>query len=160
MSATVASESCFLSALQPNTAVTTYAVPSDVQLGPRGSIMDEVERAKRVQQQVNLRLAEKKYSTLTRLNCSNCISPGGQLILRFSLCPILEMWGICFPNLKAHMNYQLCVDQTKYSLKCSITPLGKMAQPYSFNISPVQIYYDPFSFDVQNMEQVILSLVA
>uniref|UniRef100_A0A8C7E1J7 Plakophilin 3b n=1 Tax=Oncorhynchus kisutch TaxID=8019 RepID=A0A8C7E1J7_ONCKI len=86
MSATVASESCFLSALQPNTAVTTYAVPSDVQLGPRGSIMDEVERAKRVQQQVHLRLAEKRSSSLTRLNGSNCISPGGQLIIHFSLC--------------------------------------------------------------------------
>ncbi|CDQ64864.1 unnamed protein product [Oncorhynchus mykiss] len=84
MSATVASESCFLSALQPNTAVTTYAVPSDVQLGPRGSIMDEVERAKRVQQQVNLRLAENKYSTLTRLNCSNCISPDHGGTMRFN----------------------------------------------------------------------------
>lgn len=91
MSATVASESCFLSALQPNTAVTTYAVPSDVQLGPRGSIIDEVERAKRVQQQVHLRLAEKRSSSLTRLNGSNCISPGGQFIIHFSLCPILEM---------------------------------------------------------------------
>lgn len=58
------------------------------------------------------------------------------------------------------MNYQLCVDQTKYSLHFSITTLGKRAQPYSFNTSPVQIYYDPFSFDVQNMEKVILSLVA
>ncbi|XP_020335173.1 plakophilin-3-like isoform X1 [Oncorhynchus kisutch] len=84
MSATVASESCFLSALQPITAVTTYAVPSDVQLGPRCSIMDEVERAKRVQQQVNLRLAEKKYSTLTRLNGSNCISPDHGGTMRFN----------------------------------------------------------------------------
>ncbi|XP_024274863.2 plakophilin-3 isoform X1 [Oncorhynchus tshawytscha] len=84
MSATVASESCFLSALQPITAVTTYAVPSDVQLGPRGSIMDEVERAKRVQQQVNLRLAEKKYSTLTRLNVSNCISPDHGGTMRYN----------------------------------------------------------------------------
>nr|XP_029497483.1 plakophilin-3-like isoform X1 [Oncorhynchus nerka] len=84
MSATVASESCFLSALQPNTAVTTYAVPSDVQLGPRGSIMDEVERAKRVQQQVHLRLAEKRSSSLTRLNGSNCISPDHGGTMRYN----------------------------------------------------------------------------
>uniref|UniRef100_A0A3Q1BET5 Plakophilin 3a n=1 Tax=Amphiprion ocellaris TaxID=80972 RepID=A0A3Q1BET5_AMPOC len=64
----VASESVFLSALQPNTSVTTYALPSDTQLGNGGFVSDEVARARRVQQQVQLRMAEK--STLPRQNGS------------------------------------------------------------------------------------------
>lgn len=59
------SENVFLSALQPNTSVSTYAVPSDIQLG-HGTLSDEMSRAKRVQEQVKLRLAEK--STLPRQN--------------------------------------------------------------------------------------------
>ncbi|KAM6937038.1 plakophilin-3a [Xenentodon cancila] len=65
---TMASESVFLTALQPNTAVSTYALPSDIQLGSGGAASDEALRARRVQQQVQMRLAEK--STLPRQNGS------------------------------------------------------------------------------------------
>uniref|UniRef100_A0A3B4A9Q0 Uncharacterized protein n=1 Tax=Periophthalmus magnuspinnatus TaxID=409849 RepID=A0A3B4A9Q0_9GOBI len=64
----VSSENVFLSALQPNTSVTTYGLPSEIQLGNGSSMSDEVARAKRVQQQVQMRLAEK--STLPRQNGS------------------------------------------------------------------------------------------
>ncbi|XP_072291119.1 plakophilin-3-like [Eucyclogobius newberryi] len=65
---TVSSENVFLSALQPNTSVTTYGLPSEVLLGNGSSVSDEVLRAKRVQHQVQMRLAEK--STLPRQNGS------------------------------------------------------------------------------------------
>ncbi|XP_076863647.1 plakophilin-3a isoform X2 [Brachyhypopomus gauderio] len=52
----------------PNSAVTTYAVPTELQLGHAGSLSGEAARAKRVQQQVAMRLAEK--STLPRQNGS------------------------------------------------------------------------------------------
>ncbi|KAM9854977.1 plakophilin-3a isoform 2-T2 [Aulostomus maculatus] len=52
----------------PNTSVTTYGLPSDVQLGSAGAAADEMARARRVQQQVQMRLAEK--STLPRVNGS------------------------------------------------------------------------------------------
>ncbi|XP_059191535.1 plakophilin-3a [Centropristis striata] len=64
----VASEHVFLSALQPNTSVTTYGLPSEIHLGNGGSMSDEMSRAQRVQQQVKMRLAEK--STLPRHNGS------------------------------------------------------------------------------------------
>ena len=65
---TMASENVFLSAIQPNSSVTTYGLPSEIQLGDGGSVADEVARARRVQQQVQMRLAEK--STLPRQNGS------------------------------------------------------------------------------------------
>lgn len=64
----MASETVFLSALQPNTSVTTYGLPSDIQFGNGGSVSNEVAKARRVQQQVQMRLAEK--STLPRQNGS------------------------------------------------------------------------------------------
>ena len=67
MSTMSASESVFLSALQPHTSVTTYGLPSDGQIGVGGTtVSDEAARARRVQQQVQMRLAEK--STLPRQN--------------------------------------------------------------------------------------------
>ncbi|XP_074534440.1 plakophilin-3a [Halichoeres trimaculatus] len=63
---TAASETVFLSALQPNTTVTTYGF--DSQSGYGSSVSDEVSKARRVQQQVQQRLAEK--STLPRQNGS------------------------------------------------------------------------------------------
>uniref|UniRef100_A0A3Q3FTN0 Plakophilin 3a n=1 Tax=Labrus bergylta TaxID=56723 RepID=A0A3Q3FTN0_9LABR len=63
---TVASENVFLSALQPNTLVTTYGLPSN--LGTGSALSDEESRTRRVQQQVQMRLAEK--STLPRQNGS------------------------------------------------------------------------------------------
>uniref|UniRef100_A0A8C7MWS3 Plakophilin 3 n=1 Tax=Oncorhynchus kisutch TaxID=8019 RepID=A0A8C7MWS3_ONCKI len=70
MSVIVAQDHVFLSALQPKTAVSTYAVPSDIQLGGNGATLsDEMTRGKRVQQQVAMRLAEKS-STLPRQNGS------------------------------------------------------------------------------------------
>ncbi|CAL9696943.1 unnamed protein product [Knipowitschia caucasica] len=65
---TVSSENVFLSALQPNTSVTTYGLPTDLQLGNGSSMSDEMARSRRVQQQVQMRLAEK--STLPRQNGS------------------------------------------------------------------------------------------
>ncbi|KAJ8272187.1 hypothetical protein COCON_G00110460 [Conger conger] len=70
MSANVPSENAFLSALQPHTSVSTYAVPSEVQLGHGGTVSDEVAKAKRVQQQVQMRLAEK-FTSLPRANGSS-----------------------------------------------------------------------------------------
>ncbi|XP_054470510.1 plakophilin-3-like [Anoplopoma fimbria] len=61
MSVAVA-EGCFLSALQPRTSCTTYVVPSD------GPSPDPVARARRVREQVRMRLAEKRSSSLPRLD--------------------------------------------------------------------------------------------
>ncbi|KAM3870561.1 plakophilin-3a [Diretmus argenteus] len=61
-----ASESAFLSALQPNTSVTTYGLPAEILVGNGSTAADELTRARRVQQQVQMRLAEK--STLPRQN--------------------------------------------------------------------------------------------
>ncbi|XP_018521924.1 LOW QUALITY PROTEIN: plakophilin-3a [Lates calcarifer] len=65
----MASETVFLSALQPNTSVTTYGLPSETQLENGSSVSDTASRARRVQQQVQMRLAESK-STLPRQNGS------------------------------------------------------------------------------------------
>lgn len=65
---TVASDGVFLSALQPNSSVTTYGLPSNIRLENGSSASDEASRAQRVQQQVQMRLAEK--STLARQNGS------------------------------------------------------------------------------------------
>ncbi|XP_057692675.1 plakophilin-3-like isoform X2 [Corythoichthys intestinalis] len=53
---------------QPNNAVTTYGLPSEIHLGSGASGTDDMSRARRVQQQVQMRLAEK--STLPRHNGS------------------------------------------------------------------------------------------
>ncbi|TNM90489.1 hypothetical protein fugu_002778 [Takifugu bimaculatus] len=63
MSVAVA-ESCFLSALQPATSWTAYMVPSD------GPSPDPGAKARRVQEQVRMRLAERKSSSLPRLDDS------------------------------------------------------------------------------------------
>ncbi|XP_026775105.2 plakophilin-3a isoform X1 [Pangasianodon hypophthalmus] len=69
----VVSEGVFLSALQPNSStVSTYAVPPETHLPHGGAYLDEAARAKRVQQQVAQRLAEK--STLPRRNPSTSTS--------------------------------------------------------------------------------------
>uniref|UniRef100_A0A668VPK1 Plakophilin 3 n=1 Tax=Oreochromis aureus TaxID=47969 RepID=A0A668VPK1_OREAU len=65
---TVGSEHVFLTALQPNTSVTTYALPSEIKVGNGGSVSDDSAKARRVQQQIQMRLAEK--STLPRQNGS------------------------------------------------------------------------------------------
>lgn len=62
------SDTTFLSALQPNTSVTTYGLPSELLLGYGRTMSDEMSRARRVQQQVQMRMAEK--STLPRQNGS------------------------------------------------------------------------------------------
>lgn len=63
MSVAVA-EGCFLSALQPNSSCTAYVLPSD------GPSQDPVAKARRVREQVRMRLAEKKSSSLPRLDDS------------------------------------------------------------------------------------------
>ncbi|KAM3625074.1 uncharacterized protein V6R79_006504 [Siganus canaliculatus] len=63
MSVAVA-EGCFLSALQPNTSCTAYVLPSD------GPSPDPVAKARRVREQVRMRMAEKKSSSLPRLDDS------------------------------------------------------------------------------------------
>lgn len=64
-------EGCFLSALQPNSSCsTTYVVPSD------GPSPDPVAKARRVREQVRMRLAEKRSSSLPRLNDS--VGPTGE----------------------------------------------------------------------------------
>uniref|UniRef100_A0A673LY33 Plakophilin-3-like n=1 Tax=Sinocyclocheilus rhinocerous TaxID=307959 RepID=A0A673LY33_9TELE len=64
----VTSENVFLTALQPNLTVSTYAVPSETELSHGGTHAEEA-RFKRVHQQVSMRLAEK--STLPRQNGSS-----------------------------------------------------------------------------------------
>lgn len=66
-------EGCFLSALQPNSSCTAYALPSDDQ-SP-----DPMARARRVREQVRMRLAERKSSSLTRLDDSRLGSTGEPL---------------------------------------------------------------------------------
>lgn len=68
-------EGCFLSALQPNSSCTTYVVPSD------GPCPDPVAKARRVREQVRMRLAEKKSSSLPGLEDSLLGSTGGSHIL-------------------------------------------------------------------------------
>ncbi|XP_054627084.1 plakophilin-3-like isoform X1 [Dunckerocampus dactyliophorus] len=63
-----AADGCFLSALQPNSSRTAYVVPSD------GRCSDAGAKARRVQEQVRLRLAEKKSSSLPRLDDSLFVS--------------------------------------------------------------------------------------
>ncbi|XP_036391642.1 plakophilin-3-like [Megalops cyprinoides] len=67
MSVSVPSD-VFLSAIAPNTTVSTYAVPSETQLENGGSHSDEDAKAKRVQQQVQMRLAEKLSKSLPQIN--------------------------------------------------------------------------------------------
>ncbi|KAK9971691.1 hypothetical protein ABG768_025045 [Culter alburnus] len=64
MSAVMATDGLFFSALQPSTSVTTYAIPADDY--PR---KDQLSKAKRVQQQVQQRMAEKSSSS-SRINAS------------------------------------------------------------------------------------------
>ncbi|XP_070762875.1 plakophilin-3-like [Enoplosus armatus] len=66
MSVAVAvADGCFLSALQPNSSRTAYVVPSS-----DGPTPDPVAKARRVREQVRMRLAEKKSSSLPRLDDS------------------------------------------------------------------------------------------
>lgn len=78
MSVAVA-EGCFLSALQPNSSCTAYVVPSD------GPSPDPVAKARRVREQVRMRLAEKKSSSLPRLDDSLVGSTGETLALHIWL---------------------------------------------------------------------------
>nr|XP_020441459.1 plakophilin-3-like isoform X2 [Monopterus albus] len=55
-------EGCFLSALQPHSSCTAYVVPS------HGPCPDPVAKARRVREQVRMRLAEKKSLSLPRLD--------------------------------------------------------------------------------------------
>lgn len=73
MSAVVATEGLFFSALQPSTSVTTYAIPTDDH--PR---KDHLSKARRVQQQVQQRMAEKSLSS-SRINASTGEIPYGVL---------------------------------------------------------------------------------
>lgn len=72
MNAVGATEGMFFSALQPTTSVTTYAVPSDDQLA-----RDRLSKVKRVQQQVQQRMAEKAASS-SRQSASHVTSTGEQ----------------------------------------------------------------------------------
>ncbi|KAM4596887.1 plakophilin-3 [Fundulus diaphanus] len=53
-------EGCFLSALQPNSSCTAYVLPSD------GQSADPMAKVRRVQEQVRMRLAERKSYSLSR----------------------------------------------------------------------------------------------
>lgn len=75
MSVAVA-EGCFLSALQPNSSCTAYVVPSD------GPSADPGAKARRVREQVRMRLAEKKSSSLPRLDDSQLGSTGERIALK------------------------------------------------------------------------------
>lgn len=85
------SENVFLSALQPNSTVSTYAVPSENELAHGGTHAKDEARFKRVHQQVSMRLAEK--STLPRQNGSTS-QYAASGVSRRSL-------NLSFPSLKA-----------------------------------------------------------
>ncbi|KAJ3593107.1 hypothetical protein NHX12_005444 [Muraenolepis orangiensis] len=68
--AVAAADGCFLSALKPNSSRTSYGVPSDLQIAADGPLSDSAARARRVQEQVRMRLAEKKTSSIPRPNGS------------------------------------------------------------------------------------------
>lgn len=76
MSVSLTSENVFLTALQPNSTVSTYAVPSETELSHGGSHAKGEARFKRVHQQVSMRLAEK--STLPRQNGSSSQYPASE----------------------------------------------------------------------------------
>ncbi|XP_077372770.1 plakophilin-3-like isoform X2 [Festucalex cinctus] len=65
----------------PNNSVTTYGLPSEIHLGSSTSASDEVSRVRRVQQQVQMRLAEK--STLPRQNGSAMSDYGGSSTMKY-----------------------------------------------------------------------------
>ncbi|KAL0968815.1 hypothetical protein UPYG_G00272250 [Umbra pygmaea] len=70
--------------VMPNTFVSTYAVPSDMNLGGiGGSMSDEMTRAKRVQDQVAQRLMEKS-KTLPRPNGYASSEYGGSTSVKYS----------------------------------------------------------------------------
>ncbi|KAM3609426.1 uncharacterized protein V6R79_014686 [Siganus canaliculatus] len=54
--------------VKPNSSVTTYGLPTEIQVGNGSSMSDEMAKTRRVQQQVQMRLAQK--STLPRQNGS------------------------------------------------------------------------------------------
>ncbi|XP_027870203.1 plakophilin-3 [Xiphophorus couchianus] len=58
----VMADGCFLTALQPNSSCTAYVLPSD------GQSADPLAKVRRVQEQVRMRLAERKSSSLPRLS--------------------------------------------------------------------------------------------
>ncbi|XP_047243150.1 plakophilin-3a [Girardinichthys multiradiatus] len=60
------SDNVFLSTLQPHTASSSYALPSDKQLWKGPAVSNERAKSRRVQEQVKMKLAEK--STLPRQN--------------------------------------------------------------------------------------------
>uniref|UniRef100_A0A8C2WQS2 Plakophilin 3 n=1 Tax=Cyclopterus lumpus TaxID=8103 RepID=A0A8C2WQS2_CYCLU len=66
------SEGCFLSALQPKTSCTAYVVPSDPSPDP-------MAKARRVREQVRMRLAEKRSSSMPRLDDAPIGSTGEPL---------------------------------------------------------------------------------
>lgn len=70
MNAAVA-DSCFRSALQPNSSRTAYALPAD------GPSADPMAKVRRVQEQVRMRLAERKSPSLPRLDDSQ-LGAGGE----------------------------------------------------------------------------------
>uniref|UniRef100_A0A3P9KLB6 Plakophilin 3 n=1 Tax=Oryzias latipes TaxID=8090 RepID=A0A3P9KLB6_ORYLA len=79
-------ESVFFSALQTHSSSTTYALPSDVRAGNGGAQSDEQAKARRVQEQIKLRMAEK--STLPRQNGKASYHPmsdyGGTSTMKYS----------------------------------------------------------------------------
>ncbi|XP_067452820.1 plakophilin-3-like [Thunnus thynnus] len=75
----VAVEGCFLSALPPTSSCTAYVLPSD------GPSPDPMAKARRVREQVRMRLAEKKSSSLPRLDDS-----------------LLDATDYSFPAAKSH----------------------------------------------------------
>ncbi|XP_061132487.1 plakophilin-3-like isoform X2 [Syngnathus typhle] len=98
MSAAVV-DGCFLSALQPNSSRTAYVVPSD------GPCSDFGAKARRVQEQVRLRLAEKKSPSLGRLTTDDddaaaataVLGPAAATKAIFTSCLLFQChdWELC-----------------------------------------------------------------
>lgn len=147
---TVVSETVFCSALQPNSSVTTYGLPSEIHLGNGSSVSDEASRARRVQQQVQMRLAEK--STLPRQNGStshHAMSgkhqqhpPAGLLtdfVLRF--VPLLS-WSEFSLDWSEWIKGRNSPRRCRRRCHCVTTLCAELVAQYCYSFSPIYCMRD------------------
>ncbi|XP_058857771.1 plakophilin-3-like [Acipenser ruthenus] len=67
-------EGVFLSALQPNTSVSSYALPSEIHLGHGGSDYGQITKGQRVQDQVRMRMTQNRPSGSATVHRANDIA--------------------------------------------------------------------------------------
>ncbi|KAL4642132.1 plakophilin-3-like isoform X1 [Arapaima gigas] len=175
MSAVVAPDAVFLSALPlGSSTASTYAVPSDAQLEHGVGLLDEAAKARRVQQQVQMRLAEKSItSTSTRANetVSNYTSSeyGGSSALKYSTYSNSPTAGFSSRSHMYAMGRTLPVSMTshpaprisKYSggfSSHSAVDLGQRSRPSMMGTAGGGRYHDdlpPGAYSSSSRQQVM-----